>query len=110
MIAVHRNRWLGVVAVTAFRTDSQESMRRDFEITVPEIDHLVDIIQSTLGDTGGVRMTGGGFGGCVVALAPQEHVDEIISCVQSSYTRVTGLKESIFVCEASDGAAVIRND
>ncbi len=89
---------------------SHESMRRDFEITVPEIDYLVDIIQDTLGEVGGVRMTGGGFGGCVVALAPKESVNEIISCVESSYARVTGLKESILVCNASDGASAISND
>lgn len=48
--------------------DSHASMRDDFEITVPQIDTLVDIVKATIGDQGGVRMTGGGFGGCIVAL------------------------------------------
>ncbi len=48
--------------------ESHASMRDDFEITVPQIDTLVDIVKATIGDQGGVRMTGGGFGGCVVAL------------------------------------------
>ena len=48
--------------------ESHHSMRYDFEITVPEIDALVEIIKSAIGDRGGVRMTGGGFGGCVVSL------------------------------------------
>lgn len=48
--------------------ESHASMRDDFEITVPQIDTLVEIVKATIGDKGGVRMTGGGFGGCIVAL------------------------------------------
>lgn len=33
----------------------------DFEITVPQIDTLVEIVKAVIGDKGGVRMTGGGF-------------------------------------------------
>lgn len=47
--------------------ESHASMRDDFEITVPPIDRLVEIVKAIVGDRGGVRMTGGGFGGCVVA-------------------------------------------
>ncbi|ENL4969308.1 galactokinase, partial [Salmonella enterica subsp. enterica serovar Denver] len=54
--------------------ESHASMRDDFEITVPQIDTLVDIVKTTIGDQGGVRMTGGGFGGCVVALIPEDLV------------------------------------
>lgn len=46
--------------------ESHASMRDDFEITVSEIDILVEIIKAEIGESGGVRMTGGGFGGCVV--------------------------------------------
>ena len=47
---------------------SHAAMRDDFEITVPAIDGLVEIIKAQIGSEGGVRMTGGGFGGCVVAV------------------------------------------
>ncbi len=43
--------------------ESHASMRDDFEITVPQIDTLVEIVKAVIGDKGGVRMTGGGFGG-----------------------------------------------
>ncbi len=39
--------------------ESHASMRDDFEITVPQIDTLVEIVKATIGDKGGVRMTGG---------------------------------------------------
>ena len=84
---------------------SHESMRQDFEITVPEIDYLVEIIKSGLGNEGGVRMTGGGFGGCVVALAPASKTETVSMIVRERYEAATGLAPAIFVCDAVDGAA-----
>jgi galactokinase len=83
---------------------SHNSMRDDFEITVPEIDLLVEIVKSSLGDKGGVRMTGGGFGGCVVAVVPDTLVDRVVTAVETEYETKSGLKESIYVCTASEGA------
>ncbi|MGC6746616.1 galactokinase [Escherichia coli] len=57
--------------------ESHASMRDDFEITVPQIDTLVEIVKAVIGDKGGVRMTGGGFGGCIVALIPEELVPAV---------------------------------
>lgn len=87
--------------------ESHQSMKSDFEITVPPIDFLVDIISNRLGERGGVRMTGGGFGGCVVALMPSELVTEITELIEEKYTNETTLKADVFVCIASQGAEVI---
>ncbi len=87
---------------------SHVSMRDDFEITVPEIDFIVEIVGELLGDQGGVRMTGGGFGGCVVALMPPALVDDVKSAVEAAYEAKTGLKESIYVCKAMPGAGVVE--
>lgn len=84
--------------------ESHASMRDDFEITVPPIDMLVDIVKTTLGDRGGVRMTGGGFGGCVVALMPQDQVDTVKAAVAEQYAARSGLQETFYVCKASAGA------
>lgn len=83
---------------------SHVSMRDDFEITVPPIDFLVEIIDEVLGSSGGVRMTGGGFGGCVVALAPTDKVDAIKQVVQEKYFDRTGYQADIYVCSATQGA------
>lgn len=83
---------------------SHLSLKDDFEVTTPEMDYLVEIVHEVLGNQGGVRMTGGGFGGCVVALAPTDKVDEIKSVVAQNYQSKTGLKEDIYVCIAKDGA------
>lgn len=86
---------------------SHISMRDDFEITVKEIDTLVDIVKSVLGTQGGVRMTGGGFGGCVVALMQQKFVQPVMEAVEKQYSKATGLQADIYVCQPSAGASTI---
>lgn len=51
----------------ALMVESHESLRLDFEVSVPELDLLVDAIAKG-GESFGGRLTGAGFGGCVVAL------------------------------------------
>lgn len=84
--------------------ESHASMRDDFEITVPEIDTLVEIVKAQIGEQGGVRMTGGGFGGCIVALLPPALVNSVKAAVEAQYQEKTGLKETIYVCRSMNGA------
>ena len=84
--------------------ESHASMRDDFEITTPELDYLVDIVSEVLKMQGGVRMTGGGFGGCAVAMAPGNLVNTITEVVDKKYTLHTGLTAEIHQCVASTGA------
>lgn len=87
--------------------ESHQSMKNDFEITVPPIDYLVNLIQQESHNQIGVRMTGGGFGGCVVALVPNEQVNMIQKLVSTHYFAKTGLHESFYICHASQGANII---
>ncbi|BCB43891.1 galactokinase [Vibrio alginolyticus] len=93
----------------ALMAESHASMRDDFEITVKEIDILVEMVKEVIGDQGGVRMTGGGFGGCIVALVPPALVEDVKATVEAKYQAATGLKESIYVCQAQNGAGLINN-
>ncbi|WP_158136372.1 galactokinase [Vibrio navarrensis] len=86
---------------------SHASMRDDFEITVTEIDTLVEIVKGVIGEQGGVRMTGGGFGGCVVALVPPALVEPVKAAVEEKYPQATGLNSSIYVCQAKAGAGLM---
>ncbi|ATM96655.1 galactokinase [Yersinia frederiksenii] len=87
--------------------ESHISMRDDFEITVPPIDHLVDIVKSVIGEQGGVRMTGGGFGGCIVALMPTSLVEQVRAAVAREYPKYSdGRTETFYVCQASQGAGL----
>ncbi|MFM2058296.1 MAG: hypothetical protein RLY71_2681, partial [Pseudomonadota bacterium] len=94
----------------ALMAASHASMRDDFEITVPPIDRLVEILQGVTGTgpdaLGGARMTGGGFGGCVVALLPTALVEDARQAVSAQYRAPGGEEASVYVCHASSGAGV----
>jgi galactokinase len=87
---------------------SHASMRDDFEITVPAIDRLVEIVKSVIGTAGGVRMTGGGFGGCVVALVPGGVVEAVREAVGQAYRSPNGDSATIYVCHATAGAGQVQ--
>ncbi|MEC3933128.1 galactokinase [Citrobacter farmeri] len=93
-----------LVRMGQLMAESHASMRDDFEITVPQIDTLVDIVKAAIGEKGGVRMTGGGFGGCVVALIPETLVPAVQQAVAEQYEAKTGIKETFYVCKPSQGA------
>lgn len=86
---------------------SHASMRDDFEITVPEIDYIVEVLTEALGNKGGARMTGGGFGGCCVALMPTDMVPQVQAAIEAKYQAKTGIKESVYICTAQNGAGII---
>ncbi|MCT8654300.1 galactokinase [Glaesserella parasuis] len=87
--------------------ESHDSMRDDFEITIPEIDYLVELAQVAIGKNGGARMTGGGFGGCIVCLVPNEKVEALRKLIAENYQKQTGIQETFYVCTASDGVRVV---
>lgn len=93
-----------IVSLSALMKASHASMRDDFEITTPEIDGLVKIIDDEIGEKGGVRMTGGGFGGCVVALVPNEIVTRLTQVVNKKYPEQYSLQPNIYICQATQGA------
>lgn len=90
--------------VSQLMAESHRSMREDFEITIKPVDTLVAIIDEVIGTQGGVRMTGGGFGGCVVALVPKELVPVVENTVSVEYHARTGIRESLYICTAEEGA------
>ena len=90
-------------AIHRMMAASHRSMRVDFAITHPHVDTLVAIIGDVIGENGGVRMTGGGFGGCVVVLLAKERVDEVREVVRREYPARTGLRPDVFVCTARQG-------
>ena len=58
----------------------------------------------------GARLTGAGFGGCVVALAPAGDAPAIVRSVADRYRAATGREPLAFVAVASDGAGVVEAD
>jgi len=74
--------------------EGHASLRDDFEVSVPEIDCIVEIARKTPGVIG-ARLTGGGFGGSVVVLARAEQARGIGPAIASQYEAQTGKKPTI---------------
>mmetsp|Transcript_2413 Transcript_2413/g.4225 ORF Transcript_2413/g.4225 Transcript_2413/m.4225 type:complete len:399 (-) Transcript_2413:71-1267(-) len=86
---------------------SHVSMRDDYEVSVPEIDQLVEIAQSVKGVYGS-RLTGGGFGGCTVTLVDEKAVPDLLKAIDEKYLPDSKKKASYFVTKAGKGARVLK--
>jgi galactokinase len=86
---------------------SHVSMRDDFEISSEQLNVMVQLAQAQAGCFG-ARMTGGGFGGCAVALMADRAAEGFASKVGQLYEAETGLKPSLYICEATTGAALVQ--
>src|SRR5439155_22040809 len=81
---------------------SHGSSRDDMEVSIPELDALVECLV----DAGahGARLTGAGFGGCVVALVPAARADAIADSATAAYSARTGREPTAWIVAAADGA------
>jgi len=89
---------------------SHASLRDDYEVSCAELDDVVEIA-GQIGVKGGIygcRMTGGGFGGCAVALVKTENVEAITKKITADYKTKTGIEATIFVSRPAAGATVIK--
>lgn len=76
---------------------SHVSLRDDFCVSHPDVDRLVDIAQDAIGREGGARMTGGGFGGSIVAVLARNRVDAVIDRIVSRYRDPAGCPPTLLV-------------
>lgn len=104
---VRKSQW---ASVGELMYASHASLKDDYEVSCPELDAVVDIAKS-IGLKGGVygcRMTGGGFGGCTVALVQANKVDEISRQIAAEYEKRTKIKPTLFVSRPAAGATVVK--
>ncbi|MFN3407569.1 MAG: galactokinase [Limisphaerales bacterium] len=89
---------------------SHGSLRGDYEVSCPELDEVVAIAHG-LGRKGGVfgcRMTGGGFGGCCVALVESAKVKTIAAKLAKAYRARTKITPTLFVSRPGQGATLLQ--
>jgi galactokinase len=85
---------------------SHESLRHDYGVSCPELDAVVEIAHA-VGPRGGVfgcRLTGGGFGGCAVALIATPAAVAIMHEIGTQYQRRTGIAATMFASRPAQGA------
>lgn len=86
-------------------TASHTSLRDDYEVSCPELD--VAVAQALRAGALGARMTGGGFGGCAIALVPTPLVDDVRTSVAGGFTDYSWNAPTMFVVGASGAAQVL---
>jgi len=79
------------------------SARDDYEISTPEIETLVRLAEAVPGVLG-ARLTGAGWGGCIVVLIAAESVSAFGESVCDAYRQGTGFEAHVFVCHSAAGA------
>ncbi len=102
--AMHRD---DPVALGKLFNASHASLRDDFEVTNDALNWIVEIAQAQAACFG-ARMTGAGFGGCAVALVRREQAEAFAQAVGAAYRLKSGLEAKVYVCQASEGASVIK--
>ncbi len=95
-----------LAALSQLMAESHQSLHLDYEVTVPATDTLVRLSQAVLGNEGGARMTGGGFGGAIVCICLPEAVPRLREQVLPAYTAQCGLSADLYVCQAGQGLTV----
>ena len=83
---------------------SHASLRDDYEVSCSELDRMVDIVRG-LDGVHGARMTGGGFGGCAVALIDASAGVSVQREIARGYRAATGLEPDVWETEAGSGVA-----
>ncbi len=84
---------------------SHVSLQNDYEVSLSEIDTLVEIA-NRIPFCYGSRMTGAGFGGCTVSLVQLENVELFIKELTDEYKNHTGFDIDVYLCKASNGVTV----
>lgn len=86
---------------------SHTSLRDDFEVSSPALNQVVEVARQHEACYG-ARMTGGGFGGCAVALVRAAQAEAFVAHVEAAYSADSPLpKPTAYVCQPSDGAQIV---
>ncbi|MFP3896844.1 MAG: galactokinase [Anaerolineales bacterium] len=92
--------------VGALLQEAHASARDDYEISTPEIETLVYLAES-VPQTLGARLTGAGWGGCIVVLVERDGVGALRETVGKGYREEMGRRAEFFVCRSAAGAGGI---
>jgi galactokinase len=89
-------------AIGPILTAGHESLRDDFEISVPLLDAIVE--SATAAGAYGARMVGGGFGGSAIALVDHDRIDAVVAAVTERFAREGQDAPRTFTAVPSAGA------
>ncbi|MEA3338527.1 MAG: galactokinase [Chloroflexota bacterium] len=95
-----------VATVGALMKACHVSLRDDYEVSAPELDALASAAWEVEGCYG-ARLTGAGFGGCIVALVTESGIQDFKAHVSAAYETAFGRQPDIYVCRSTTGVRAI---
>jgi len=85
--------------------ESHDSLATDFGVSCPELDHVVDAVRhGARQGVFGARMTGAGFGGCVIVLCQRTATEQVMSGIVQAFGETFGRLPSVFRAVAGSSA------
>jgi galactokinase len=85
---------------------THDGLSKDYEVSCPELDFLVDFVRNDP-NVLGARMVGGGFGGCTINLIKEGKVEEIRSALEAAYKEQMKMELTTYIVTAEDGTSVL---
>jgi galactokinase len=98
-----------VVAFGQLMNESHASLRDLYEVSSEELDLMSALARSFPGCRG-ARMTGAGFGGCVVALVQEAEAESFVESIGPFYERQAMRRPALYVCQAAAGAGTVADN
>ena len=87
-----------------FRT--HDGLSKDYEVSCPELDFLVDAVRGNP-DVPGARMMGGGFGGCTINIVKEEAIGELVKNISVKYQKAMHKDLTPYIASIEDGTEVL---
>ena len=95
-----------IIGLGQLLIQAHQSARDDYAISCPEVEALIASTHNVEG-VYGARLTGAGWGGCIIASVHQDAVINFQHHIQESYLTKTGRTAAVFPCDAGSGAGAI---
>ena len=86
--------------------ETHAGLRDLYEVSCPELDHLVDLVTGN-DAVYGARMMGGGFGGCTINLVKKDAVEDLIKHVTAGYKELTGKDVHTYIANIQNGTSLV---
>lgn len=86
---------------------THEGLSKEYEVSCPELDFLVDSVKDNEAVLG-ARMMGGGFGGCTINIIKEEAIHDLQEQLSKEYTKAMGLELTTYIAQIENGTERIR--
>ena len=89
--------------------ETHEGLSKDYEVSCPELDMIVDTLKTEEAVVGS-RLMGGGFGGCTINLIKKGHEERIKAKLSALYLETFGIELKIYDVKISNGTSLYKNN